>query len=234
MLHELGGKFIQIMHTTMVPVQVKILKIQAGVQVSRPGELRRHLRLWKRFRRHYFIVIVLVRSILWYMGSRVKEIGNNEDGNNNNGSMKTVSDYVRALIEMPFENVPVDSLVMAISFNDGPGHTMETIDVEYKWQPSRCATCKTFGRNNDQCPKKTKVVGPHQVPGDGLVEGASTPVSNAISALEEDNGKPMDALIDDTGKKVEVHYFDMDDMKFDDMRHAIEEAEYENAYSENG
>ncbi|GKC04442.1 hypothetical protein Tco_0996052 [Tanacetum coccineum] len=66
------------------------------------------------------------------------------------------------------------------------------------------------------------------------IKGASTPVSNAISALEEDNGKPMDALIDDTGKKVEVHYFDMDDMKFDDMRHAIEEAEYENAYSENG
>ncbi|GJU34450.1 hypothetical protein Tco_1182804 [Tanacetum coccineum] len=64
------------------------------------------------------------------------------------------------------------------------------------------------------------------------IKGASTPVSNAISALEEDNGKPMDALIDDTGKK--VHYFDMDDMKFDDMRHAIEEAEYENAYSENG
>ncbi|GJZ49480.1 hypothetical protein Tco_0603670 [Tanacetum coccineum] len=40
------------MHTTMVPVQVKTMKIQAGVQVSRPGELRRHLQLWKRFGRH--------------------------------------------------------------------------------------------------------------------------------------------------------------------------------------
>ncbi|GJX97618.1 hypothetical protein Tco_0353416 [Tanacetum coccineum] len=39
------------MHTTMVPVQVKTMKIQAGVQVSRPGELRRHLQLWKRFGR---------------------------------------------------------------------------------------------------------------------------------------------------------------------------------------
>ncbi|GKC04441.1 hypothetical protein Tco_0996051, partial [Tanacetum coccineum] len=132
---------------------------------------------------------------LWYMGSRVKEIGNNEDGNNNNGSMKTFdnynvgrpimpdtytsvmcikswgrSDYARALIEMPFENVPVDSLVVTISFNDGPEHTMETIDVEYEWQPSRCVTCKTFGRNNDQCPKKTKVAGLDQVLGDGLVE----------------------------------------------------------------
>ncbi|GJT82441.1 hypothetical protein Tco_1056783 [Tanacetum coccineum] len=41
------------MHTTMVPVQVKTMKIQAGVQVSRPGELRRHLQLWKRFGRLY-------------------------------------------------------------------------------------------------------------------------------------------------------------------------------------
>ncbi|GJZ21356.1 hypothetical protein Tco_0558395 [Tanacetum coccineum] len=39
---------IQFMHTTMVPVHVKILKIQAGVQVSRQGELERHLQLWKR------------------------------------------------------------------------------------------------------------------------------------------------------------------------------------------
>ncbi|GJT47195.1 hypothetical protein Tco_0955910 [Tanacetum coccineum] len=37
------------MHTTMVPVQVKTLKIQAGVQVSRQGELGRHLQLWKHF-----------------------------------------------------------------------------------------------------------------------------------------------------------------------------------------
>ncbi|GKC90653.1 hypothetical protein Tco_1151302, partial [Tanacetum coccineum] len=34
----IGGKLIQLMHTTMV-----------SVQVSRPGELRRHLQLWKRF-----------------------------------------------------------------------------------------------------------------------------------------------------------------------------------------
>ncbi|GJW91368.1 putative reverse transcriptase domain-containing protein [Tanacetum coccineum] len=44
-------KLIQFMHTTMVPVQVKTLKIQAGVQVSRQGELGRHLQLWKRYGR---------------------------------------------------------------------------------------------------------------------------------------------------------------------------------------
>ncbi|GJW11733.1 hypothetical protein Tco_1577560 [Tanacetum coccineum] len=64
MLHELGGKLIQLMHTTMVPEQVKTMKIQAGVQVSRQGELRRHLQLWKCFGRLNFIVIILDRNIL--------------------------------------------------------------------------------------------------------------------------------------------------------------------------
>ncbi|GJZ39080.1 hypothetical protein Tco_0585643 [Tanacetum coccineum] len=54
------------MHTTMVPEQVKTMKIQAGVQVSRPGELRRHLQLWKCFRRLYFVVIILDRNIWFY------------------------------------------------------------------------------------------------------------------------------------------------------------------------
>ncbi|GJZ64444.1 hypothetical protein Tco_0620865 [Tanacetum coccineum] len=57
------GKLIQFMHTTMVPEQVKTMKIQAGVQVSRQGELIRHLQLWKCFGRLYFIVIVLDRNI---------------------------------------------------------------------------------------------------------------------------------------------------------------------------
>ncbi|GJU97899.1 retrovirus-related pol polyprotein from transposon TNT 1-94 [Tanacetum coccineum] len=52
------------MHTTMVPEQVKTMKIQAGVQVSRPGELRRHLQLWKCFGRLYFVVIILDRNIV--------------------------------------------------------------------------------------------------------------------------------------------------------------------------
>nr|GEW53172.1 hypothetical protein [Tanacetum cinerariifolium] len=52
------------MHTTMVLERVKTMKIQAGVQVSRPGELRRHLQLWKHFGRLYYVVIVLVRNVV--------------------------------------------------------------------------------------------------------------------------------------------------------------------------
>ncbi|GJS32330.1 hypothetical protein Tco_0530712 [Tanacetum coccineum] len=51
------------MRTLMVHVQVNTLKIQVGVQVSRPGELRRHLQLWKRFGRFICIVYVPDRNI---------------------------------------------------------------------------------------------------------------------------------------------------------------------------
>ncbi|GJW65843.1 hypothetical protein Tco_0117727 [Tanacetum coccineum] len=46
------------------------MKIQAGIQVSRPGELKRQLQLWKRFGRLYSIVFVLVRNIvISFLGS---------------------------------------------------------------------------------------------------------------------------------------------------------------------
>ncbi|GKA88817.1 hypothetical protein Tco_0810629 [Tanacetum coccineum] len=67
----LPGKLIQFMHTTMVPEQVKTMKTQAGVQVSRPGELKRHLQLRKCFGRHYFIVIVLDGNIVNFQGEVV-------------------------------------------------------------------------------------------------------------------------------------------------------------------
>ncbi|GJT32108.1 hypothetical protein Tco_0922527 [Tanacetum coccineum] len=48
------------MHTTMVPVQLKTLKIQVGVQVSRPGELRSHLQHWKRLGCHFIMLYLLL------------------------------------------------------------------------------------------------------------------------------------------------------------------------------
>nr|GEZ27347.1 retrovirus-related Pol polyprotein from transposon TNT 1-94 [Tanacetum cinerariifolium] len=52
------------MHTAMVPEQVKTMKIQDEIQVSRPRELRKQLQLWKRFGRLHLIVFVLVRNIV--------------------------------------------------------------------------------------------------------------------------------------------------------------------------
>nr|GEV15018.1 hypothetical protein [Tanacetum cinerariifolium] len=37
---------------------------------------------------------------------------------------------------------------------DGPGHTMETIRVEYKWKLPRCPNCNIFGHTSEICPKR--------------------------------------------------------------------------------
>nr|GEX47047.1 putative reverse transcriptase domain-containing protein [Tanacetum cinerariifolium] len=66
-------KLIQLMHTKMVLEQVKTMKIPAGVQVSRQGELRRHLQLWKCFGRLHFIVIILDRNIYARSDHRSKD-----------------------------------------------------------------------------------------------------------------------------------------------------------------
>ncbi|GJU02222.1 RNA-directed DNA polymerase, eukaryota, partial [Tanacetum coccineum] len=71
----IGGKLIQFMHTTMVPEQVKTMKIQAGVQVLRLGELRRHLQLWKYYWDLSPLIFILVMESLDIAFSRVVEAG---------------------------------------------------------------------------------------------------------------------------------------------------------------
>ncbi|GKD04989.1 hypothetical protein Tco_1179963, partial [Tanacetum coccineum] len=52
--------------------------------------------------------------------------------------------YACVLIEVSSKKAIVDSLVVAIPFQNRSEHSMETIDIEYEWQPSRCETCKIF------------------------------------------------------------------------------------------
>ncbi|GJY30289.1 hypothetical protein Tco_0413784 [Tanacetum coccineum] len=213
------------------------------------------------------------------------------------------------------KNALVDSLILAILFQNGSGHSMETIDIEYEWQPPRCDTCKIFDHIDDQCPKKVKVDVPNQESDDGFLEvtrkygkgkqngkpqhingvwltkpqpnyfyravskpvivndeaSTSQPKGNKEASSQpkfnvNDNGNPMDDLVDETRNKVEVppkkttrktgvwlcrkadspkrnvvfssetkvHYFDRDDMEFDDMGQATEGWEHENAFSDNG
>ncbi|GKA89206.1 zinc knuckle CX2CX4HX4C containing protein [Tanacetum coccineum] len=143
-------------------------------------------------------------------------------------------DYAQTLIDIRIDQALKDTMIILVPNLIGNGVTMHTSKVEYEWEPSR--------------------IDPE--------EETSTLVSNAFSALEDDNEKPMDDLVDDTQKKVEapprktciwsgrkvdspkrnvvfspkmkVHYFDRDDMEFDDMGHAVEEEENDNTYSENG
>nr|GEV31559.1 hypothetical protein [Tanacetum cinerariifolium]GEV60443.1 hypothetical protein [Tanacetum cinerariifolium] len=67
------------------------------------------------------------------------------------------NDYARALIEVSSLNPMKDSVVVAIPFSDGSGHSLETVEIEYEWTPPWCETCKIFDHDNKECPKNVKV-----------------------------------------------------------------------------
>nr|GFA04032.1 hypothetical protein [Tanacetum cinerariifolium] len=77
--------------------------------------------------------------------------------------------YARALVEVSADKELMDSLV-AIPFPNGKGHSLETIEIEYEWEPHRCSTCKIFDHLDDHCPKKLKESSPLQANDDGFVE----------------------------------------------------------------
>ncbi|GJR04057.1 zinc knuckle CX2CX4HX4C containing protein [Tanacetum coccineum] len=64
------------------------------------------------------------------------------------------SDYARALVEVSAEAPLVDSVDVVIPLDDGVGHVMVNIGIEYEWQPPRCGTCKNFEHLEAMCPMK--------------------------------------------------------------------------------
>nr|GFB67224.1 hypothetical protein [Tanacetum cinerariifolium] len=68
--------------------------------------------------------------------------------------------YARALIKVSSKKELMQYLVVAILLPNGKGPSLETIKVEYEWEPPRCTECKIFDHVDNQCPKKQKVEEP--------------------------------------------------------------------------
>ncbi|GJR90734.1 zinc knuckle CX2CX4HX4C containing protein [Tanacetum coccineum] len=78
--------------------------------------------------------------------------------------------YVRALVEVSTDKGLVDSLVVAIPYKNEEGHSLETVEVEYEWQPPRCDNCKIFDHKDEECPKLIKVTTPKPIDTDGFTQ----------------------------------------------------------------
>ncbi|GJV71899.1 RNA-directed DNA polymerase, eukaryota, reverse transcriptase zinc-binding domain protein [Tanacetum coccineum] len=70
------------------------------------------------------------------------------------------NEYARTLIEISADRELMESIVIAIPFGKGKGHTLATIEVEYEWKPPVCSTCKIFDHTNEKCPKLPSQVFP--------------------------------------------------------------------------
>nr|XP_043612385.1 uncharacterized protein LOC122584236 [Erigeron canadensis] len=66
------------------------------------------------------------------------------------------SSFALALIELDAENEVKTELIVGIPNMIGDGFTKQVIKIEYQWKPPRCATCKVFNHESDQCPKLPK------------------------------------------------------------------------------
>ncbi|GJY15044.1 hypothetical protein Tco_0385466 [Tanacetum coccineum] len=64
--------------------------------------------------------------------------------------------FARALIEVTAGKELKQEVTMAVLIVEGDGHTMEKMNIEYEWKPSRCRDCKIFRHADDQCPKRVK------------------------------------------------------------------------------
>ncbi|GKD83419.1 hypothetical protein Tco_1350258 [Tanacetum coccineum] len=78
--------------------------------------------------------------------------------------------YARALVEVSTDKALVESLVVAIPYQNEKGYSMETVEIEYEWRPSRCDNCKNFDHKDNDCPKKLKEVTPTPAKDDGFVQ----------------------------------------------------------------
>ncbi|GJT12642.1 reverse transcriptase domain-containing protein [Tanacetum coccineum] len=67
------------------------------------------------------------------------------------------SSFSRCLIEINADNVLKESLTMGVPLIDGSGFTIETVNIEYEWKPSRCDLCKIFGHVYDHCTNKVSI-----------------------------------------------------------------------------
>ncbi|GJX19582.1 RNA-directed DNA polymerase, eukaryota, reverse transcriptase zinc-binding domain protein [Tanacetum coccineum] len=67
----------------------------------------------------------------------------------------------------------------------GPGHTKETIRVEYEWKPPRCPTCNIFGHTGETCPNKVVtnlVMNDTKVTNDGFQKAVNRKCNNKGSS----------------------------------------------------
>ncbi|GJS65581.1 putative reverse transcriptase domain-containing protein [Tanacetum coccineum] len=62
--------------------------------------------------------------------------------------------YARALIEISADKALKHEVVMVVPIEDGAGHTLERIKLEYEWKPPLCLECHMFGHDSNLCPKK--------------------------------------------------------------------------------
>ncbi|GJS84397.1 hypothetical protein Tco_0750938, partial [Tanacetum coccineum] len=62
--------------------------------------------------------------------------------------------FARALIEVSADKELKKEVIMVVPNEEGNGHSLEHICIEYEWKPPLCLDCHVFGHSSEQCQKK--------------------------------------------------------------------------------
>ncbi|GKD60793.1 zinc knuckle CX2CX4HX4C containing protein, partial [Tanacetum coccineum] len=65
-------------------------------------------------------------------------------------------ELIRIPVWVKIHDVPIQSQTMGVPLIEGSGFAIETVTIEYEWNPPRCDLCKIFSHVHDHCPKKKK------------------------------------------------------------------------------
>ncbi|KAK9073164.1 hypothetical protein SSX86_007488 [Deinandra increscens subsp. villosa] len=66
------------------------------------------------------------------------------------------SSFARALIEISADHEYMETIKVSVPDPDGEDFLVETIRVEYEWQPPRCNKCCVFSHDTEHCPHRVK------------------------------------------------------------------------------
>ncbi|GKC85935.1 putative reverse transcriptase domain-containing protein [Tanacetum coccineum] len=114
------------------------------------------------------------------------------------------SSYARAMIELRADVELRDNIVAAMPKITWDGYYTCNIRVEYEWKPPRCACCKVFGHDQEECPKN--IVTNSSGFSSWNVDASSpstTPLIEKIDKIEKLIIEGKVTLVDDDGKPLE-------------------------------
>ncbi|GKB31829.1 hypothetical protein Tco_0871230 [Tanacetum coccineum] len=125
--------------------------------------------------------------------------------------------YARVLVEISSEHAIMESVVAAIPFPNGSGHSLETLDVEYEWRPPRCSKCKIFDHVDDFCPSRDKKADPSSTSENGGVRdiGNVGTTQTILNQVDMNNMKDTPPVSKEDAKRADVQPNDSPETSMD-------------------
>ncbi|GJW08389.1 zinc knuckle CX2CX4HX4C containing protein [Tanacetum coccineum] len=126
--------------------------------------------------------------------------------------------YARVLIELSVDRAIMDSIIVAVPFLNGNGHSLENHDVEYEWRPLRCSLCNVFGHDDAVCPARDNNAAPKPVLKASQEETTSPPAKEGNNMAVDKPCEPSVAAVNEIPREIGKSIFIQDNINLGELR----------------